>query len=255
MIQDMSLLHAAAPRTSPTHEFVNPALRKMSSHLSLDEDEMAELDHILALGMRAYPAGTSLVRQGEPARELMIVISGWACRVKQGAGRQIVALHLPGDLCDLHALLTRRADCAIEALSDVQVACISQRGLNDIARRLPRVSQALWSEALASAAIQREWMVNVAGRKALARYCHLLCELHHRLHAVGLTDQGRFEVPARQVDLGNACGLTAETSSRIVKNLKDSGIIAIERGAMQILDHDRLTSFGAFNSGYLIQMT
>ena len=46
----------------------------------------------------------------------MIMLEGWAIRSKpHDAGRQIVALHLPGDICDFNALLNRRADCAIEA--------------------------------------------------------------------------------------------------------------------------------------------
>lgn len=51
-----------------------------------------------------YASRTDIVREGDPPRAVRVIASGWVCRSKQlpDGRRQIVALLLPGDVCDGH---------------------------------------------------------------------------------------------------------------------------------------------------------
>lgn len=226
--------------------------RKLEAFLPFDEEERDALDHIAELNIRNFPAGSILVEPGSSPREVMIMMEGWAIRSKpHDAGRQIVALHLPGDICDFNALLTRRADCAIEAASDVRVACINHRMMSDITRRFPRIGQAFWCDSLSAGSVQREWTVNVATRNARARMSHLLCELHARLFLTGEADADGYDMPLRQTDLGNACGLTPETSSRVLARLKADKLVRLKDRRVEIMQAGALLLSAGYNAQYL----
>jgi CRP-like cAMP-binding protein len=52
-----------------------------------------------AADRRTFPAGTALMREGTPAREVMVIVDGWTKVCVQDAGRdRIIAERGPGDL-------------------------------------------------------------------------------------------------------------------------------------------------------------
>ncbi|HUD94858.1 Crp/Fnr family transcriptional regulator [Sphingobium sp.] len=247
-------LFAASDEIVPAHPVreASRLTRKLEAFLPLNEEERAALDHIAELNVRHFPAGSILVEPDSPLREVMIMMEGWAVRSKpHDTGRQIVALHLPGDICDFNALLTRRADCGIEAACDVRVACINHRMMSDITKRFPRIGQAFWCDSLSAGSVQREWTVNVATRNARARMSHLLCELHARLFLTGEADESGFDLPLRQTDLGNACGLTPETSSRVLARLKADRLVRLKDRRVEIMQAGALLLSGGYNAQYL----
>jgi CRP-like cAMP-binding protein len=115
----------------------------------------------------------------------------------------------------------------------------------------PNVSAALWRETLIDASIFREWILNVGRREAVVRMAHLLCELHHRLSAIGRTQAGTFDLPISQSELGDCLGLSTVHTNRVLKTLREDRLIRTERGSFELLDMPALKQRGDFDTGYL----
>src|ERR1700752_3841200 len=80
----------------------------------------------LCRDVRRVPAKKHIISEGERPEHIHLVVEGWAARYKllDTGARQIVALLIPGDFCDLHATILGHMDHGILALSPCQVAYI-----------------------------------------------------------------------------------------------------------------------------------
>jgi CRP-like cAMP-binding protein len=142
-------------------------------------------------------------------------------------------------------------DHSIGAITRLRVAMITPDEMNTLTVGRPRITQALWWHELVTAAIQREWTLNIGQRSAYERLGHLLVELYLRLQTVGRARDGRCDFPLTQNDLADATGLTAVHVNRTLQELRGDGLIELERKQLHILDLDRLMDVSMFNPNYL----
>jgi CRP-like cAMP-binding protein len=93
---------------------------------------------------RQVKAGRDIVGDGAWPNELSLITEGFACRYKVLADgrRQIMALLIPGDICDLRALLTGSMDHGVAALNNNQIAAIPRRKIFDIMEKFLRIELA-----------------------------------------------------------------------------------------------------------------
>ncbi len=191
--------------------------------------------------------------EGDEPRYVHLVLDGWACRYKQlpDGKRQIVALFVPGDFCDVNVYILRQMDHSIGAITRLKVATITPEEMNALTAERPRITQALWWHELVAAAVQREWTLNLGQRSAYERLAHMLLELYLRLEAVGRARDGRCDFPLTQNDLADATGLTAVHVNRMLQKLRRDGLIELERKQLQILDIPRMMDASKFKPNYL----
>jgi CRP-like cAMP-binding protein len=182
-----------------------------------------------------------------------LLVEGFLCRYKMlpDGKRQILSLHVPGDVADLQSLHLAVMDHSLGTLVPSRAAFITHEALRGIIRAYPEIADAFWRDTLIDAAIFREWIVNVGSREAYARLAHLICELFCKLHAVGLTDGNTFYLPITQAELGDATGLSTVHVNRSLMQLRADGLITLERGRCTIRDHGRLRDAGTFDPAYL----
>jgi CRP-like cAMP-binding protein len=109
----------------------------------------------------------------------------------------------------------------------------------------------LWRDTLIDAAMFREWIVNVGQRPAPARLAHVIVELRERLKVIGRSDGSNFEMPLTQEQIGEALGITAVHANRVIKQLRQDGIVAFQRGRVEVLDEDKLLELAGFDDRYL----
>jgi CRP-like cAMP-binding protein len=109
----------------------------------------------------------------------------------------------------------------------------------------------LWFSTLLDSAIQREKILSVGRRTALARIAHLICELYLRLDIVGLASGRSFALPLTQIDLADASGLTSVHVNRMLKQLRDEELATFRGGEVTIHDWDRLQQTAEFDPTYL----
>jgi hypothetical protein len=75
-----------------------------------------------------------------------------------------------------------------------------------------------------------EHLVNVGRRSALIRTAHLLLELGLRLQLVGLGSDSGFVCPLNQYLLADALGLTAIHVNRVLRQLRERGLVTFREG-------------------------
>lgn len=238
---------------SPTEPPLARLVRKLASRNQLShQDEAAIL--AIPYTTRTYDPNAYLVREGEPPKRFCsFVISGFAFRQKltvQGS-RQIVSLHMAGDILDLQHLFLKRADHNVQALTRLETAELDRDALRALAAERPAVAEAMWVDALVDASIFREWVMNVGRRDARSRIAHLLCEFATRMEAIGLHDGGRYELPMTQEQIGDATGLTSVHVNRTLKTLGEEGLVHRDRRFLSFTDWDKIRTAADFSALYL----
>jgi len=225
---------------------------KLEAFTRLSADDREAIAQVTR-NFRFVDARRDLVSEGDKPRYVHLVLDGWACRYKQlpDGKRQIVALFVPGDFCDVNVFILRAMDHSIGAITRLKVAMIAPEEMNALTAERPRITQALWWHELVTAAVQREWTLNLGQRSAYERLAHLLIELYMRLNTVGRAHDGRCDFPLTQNDLADATGLTSVHVNRTLQELRRDGLIELERKQLQILDMTRMIDVAMFNPNYL----
>src|SRR5262245_59644940 len=124
-------------------------VRKLEQFTRLTE---AEKQIIMAAPTRSRQvgAGQDIVADGSRPTDISLISDGFACRYKLlGDGRrQILAFVIPGDICDLRALLLRCMDYGVAALSPCRVSVIPHQKLFGMLEKHPRLNQGLWADTM-----------------------------------------------------------------------------------------------------------
>ena len=226
---------------------------KLEHYVRLSADDREDLAALEQSNVRTIAARRDIIHEGEHPEFVNLVLDGWAIRHKTlvDGRRQILALLLPGDLCDLNVFLLRGVDHSIGALTPVTVAQIPRELMDDIEKKRSPLFQALTLDLLVQLAIQRQWTLNLGQRSAMERISHLICELFARLAAVGLCRNGTCHIPITQTDLSEATGITPVHVNRTVQELRGQGLIDWKGREIHVADMSALRRVAMFNDNYL----
>lgn len=227
-------------------------IRRLKSINTLSrEEEQALAD--LPVQVASLESGRDIVRMGERPSHCCIVIAGFSCvyKLTSDGSRQIMAIHVPGDIPDIQSLHLGLMDFGLASLSPCTVGYIPHDAIRRVCERFPSLTVALWRETLVDAAIYRDWLLNLGQREAFSRVAHLLCELLVRLKAVGLGDDDSFNFPITQLDLADAFGITSVHMSRVYSALRADRLIDVSRTRISVIDWQKLQAVGDFDPSYL----
>lgn len=229
-----------------------PMLRKLRLWIDLSpEQEQALLD--LPHSVSVIEKQKVVVREGDDISHCWVVLSGYCVRFKYvgSGGRQIVSIHMKGDLVDLHNALLGVADHGVQTLTACKMAKLPIEAIQQLSDKDPAIKDALWFDTLVDASIHREWVANVGRRDAPTRIAHLLCEFALKMDAIGL-DPMHYELPMTQDQLADATGLTAVHVNRTLQALEKDGLIERATPKSVIIgDWKKLAAAGDFQSDYL----
>ena len=232
---------------------LNPLIAKLEQFTHLSDIDRAGLQNLVAEPLRCYRPGTDIVSEGDDPKVVRLVLAGWAYRYKQlpDGRRQVVALFLPGDLCDHTVFVLSEMDHSIGALSAVTLVEIQPATFETLMAEHPRVTRALWWEGLVSAAVQREWMLNLGRRSAGERLAHVFCEVFYRLRGIGLTQGTTCDMPLTQTDLADLIGMTPVHVNRVLQMLRRQRLVELKSRRLTIPDLPTLEKAALFNPNYL----
>lgn len=229
-----------------------PMLRKLRLWVDLSpEQEQVLLD--LPHSVSVIEKQKVVVREGDDISHCWVVLSGYCVRFKYvgSGGRQIVSIHMKGDLVDLHNALLGVADHGVQTLTACKMAKLPIEAVQQLSDKDPAIKDALWFDTLVDASIHREWVANVGRRDAPTRIAHLLCEFALKMDAIGL-DPMHYELPMTQDQLADATGLTAVHVNRTLQALERDGLIERATPKSVIIgDWKKLAAAGDFQSDYL----
>jgi CRP-like cAMP-binding protein len=232
----------------------SPLARKLGAFVALSEPELAALE-IFHQRRRSFEPGVDLVRQGQLGQSAYILADGWVCSYKllPSGTRQIVDFQVPGDFLGLRSALFRTADHNAEAITRVEVSEVSSNDLMEAFAHTPRLATAVLWAASRDEAMVVEHLVDIGRRNALERTAHFLLELGARLKLVGLGSKEGYTCPLSQYMLADALGLSAVHINRVLRQLREEGLLTFRSGQVVFDDFVGLVKLADFDTAYLDQ--
>jgi CRP-like cAMP-binding protein len=232
----------------------SPLARKLGAFVALTEPELAVLE-VFHQRRRSFEPGMDLVRQGQLGQIAYILAVGWVCSYKllPRGTRQIVDFQVPGDFLGLRSVLLRTSDHNAEAITRVEVSEVSANDLIDTFANTPRLGTAVLWAASRDEAMVVEHLIDIGRRNALERTAHFLLELGARLMLVELGTKEGYACPLSQYMLADALGLSAVHINRVLRQLREEGLLTFRSGQVIFDDFERLIKVAEFDTAYLDQ--
>ena len=231
-------------------ELMARKLQYRGTFSAADRAAILDLPHLV----RSFEQHHYIVRERDTTTHSCMMLSGFSVRHKVVGGgfRQIVAIHMKGEMVDLQNSLLGKADHSVQMLTRGQVAMIPREEIVRIAFERPAVGKAMWIDTLVEASIAREWIANVGRRNARTRIAHVLCEFGLRMKHAGLGQETGYALPMTQEQLGDTTGLTSVHVNRTIKSLEHEGLISRSSPREIVIgDWKKLAETGDFDSNYL----
>jgi CRP-like cAMP-binding protein len=243
---------AAIPISTEDAGETFPLIDKLGAYLSLSPAEVSFLRELHG-SRRKINRHRDIIAQGRPYLGIFILCSGfvWRYKVLPDGKRQLLSFGLPGDLIGFPACFFDNAVNATGSLSDVVVATVPFTTLHDLFRRFPRVAIALFWMSARETAIYGERIADIGRRSAYERLAHLILELLVRLRAVGLADELSYVLPLTQELIADVLGLSGPHVSRMLRSLREEGLVTIEDHRLTVMDSESLTLLAGFDGDYL----
>lgn len=171
-------------------------------------------------------AGRTLYFEGDEVEWLFQVKSGVLrlTRMLENGRRQVIAFGYPGDFVGFPSGGRHHTDC------DAVVDCCLQpfrRATLEKGDGAPELHQELLQAALREISAMQDHFLMLGRKSAIEKVASFLGVLAQR---VGKDVGGlvQFDLPMRRADVADFLGLTTETVSRTLTQLRKAGVIAIE---------------------------
>lgn len=182
-----------------------------------------------------YRAEEEIYGEDEPAEFIYKVVSGAVRSYKLLADgrRQIGAFHLPGDLFGLEA--SDRHQLTAEAIVETKVVLLKRRSLDALAAQDVRIAYKLWTAAAENLRSAEQRMLLLGRKTAQERVASFLVEMDDRCGGKGMID-----LPMSRRDVADYLGLTLETVSRAISQMRSSGMLRLANARHVELNRGRL---------------
>lgn len=149
---------------------------------------------------------------------------------------QILRLLMPRDLVGRLGSETTRYD--VTAISDVTAGSLSRHEFESLLRISPEMTRHVLHHTLRELDEARDWLLLLGRKKAVEKLASFLLALQRRSQSLR---PNLFGLPLCQFELADLLGLTHETISRQLANLRDLGVIECHGPRqIEILDIDSL---------------
>ncbi|MEK7343598.1 MAG: Crp/Fnr family transcriptional regulator [Pseudomonadota bacterium] len=196
-----------------------------------------------------YPVakGQTIRSEGREVDGVYFLLDGWVASsvmLKNGQ-RQIVKVHLCGDMLGFPSLAMARAVETLEAVSNATVAHIPAGRLGAVFAQAPRVAAAMLLSSQKERVALMHALSWLGATEAYERFVAFLIDIHNRLDAAGLVTNGRFDFPVRQHQIAEVIGVSVVHMNRIMKRLDRSGLIERGRNMFRITDMAGLKELAA----------
>lgn len=230
----------------------NRFIDKLRGFGPLNDEEVTALA-VATSNPRRMPARRDLIREGDRPGAVFVMLEGWACRYKilPSGTRQVLAFLMPGDFCDHHIGLLAEMDHSIQTIGPGLVATIDRTEIDALMDRHRGIAKAIYMAQLIDEGTMRAWITSMGRRTSVERVAHLMCELYLRARNIGLTKEPQLTLPLSQLLLADALGMTPVHLNRVLKELRLSGAMILQRGSLLIADPDRLVQIAGFDENYL----
>jgi CRP-like cAMP-binding protein len=241
------------PRTdSPIEKTVDLLRRKMAGLNGLGDLLVRDVK-ALARDRMEISGGRLIVKENDRCPQLYLVESGWVFRSRGLASgrRQIINYALPGDILCSDSLLFKASSFDLTARTPVSCIRIEAPQGVELFDKYPGLAAAVAWTAGQEESILAERVVSLGRRDSLEKLAHALCELDARLSAIGQLRGRTIELPLNQEDFADILGISVIHVNRTFRRLSEEKVAEYRKGAIDLLDKERLAEISAFDPSYL----
>ncbi len=210
-------------------------LERFSAFGDLSEAEASALRQLLGPEIRLRAACD--VREAWGGRHTLFVIrEGWAASSADlsDGGRQILKIHLPGDLMGAPSLAFDAPVETLTTLTPARVSPVSLPALGELFARAPRLGAVMFLGAQEERALLMDRLTAVGRMDAEHSVMSLLLHLHERLSAAH--PSGVIPFPLTQAQVADVLGLTPVHVSRVMRRLEKAGRIRRDGRTVELPD-------------------
>jgi len=194
-------------------------------------------------------AGRPLIEGGTDHPYVYRLLRGWAGRTRMlPDGRtQFILIFLPNDLFGVKSLFVNRHVDSVRAISDIVVERVSYMKLYEAYAADSDVSTRCTWQVIEEERRLHSWVVGLGQGSAEERLALLMLDFKGRLTATGSLPEAAltYPMPLTQSQLADHLGITAVHMNRVLKEFRDSGILLVRNGQVQITDLDALVQRAA----------
>jgi CRP/FNR family transcriptional regulator, cyclic AMP receptor protein len=215
-------------------------LRGVPLFAELSEPELQKIARVAV--PRSYPAGTIILREGDPGDTCYVLERGQARVTRQHAdGRTITLTNVStGEIFGELAMFGGEVRSAtVEAVDDVRAVAILAGDLKRLLNDHPEISVKLLSALGAKLREANARIARQSFQKVSSRVAGVLAELVEtgsRRPARAEGEPAEVVVRSTQADLAQLAGTSREAASRFLATLQRAGVLTTRRG--RIVVHD-----------------
>jgi CRP/FNR family transcriptional regulator, anaerobic regulatory protein len=191
--------------------------------------------------------GDVLIDTGQESRTVYLLESGWVARTRiiQDGPRQIIFVFLPGDLMGIKSMLLERQPDTIDCLTDVQVRSLDHKRLLELVAQDHSASLRTMFQLAEDERRLHNWIAALGKGNAEERIATLLLDLRGRLTQAGLANGHGFRMPMTQQEIADHLGLTLVHVNRVLRRLREAGIVTVQHGVVSVDEIGRLSRLAA----------
>ena len=215
--------------------------KRFSAFAELNATEKDALKALAATPV-IYHRNTVIRHEQDPVDGVFLLIDGWVITTASfsDGSRQVLKIHLPGDIMGAPSLALDRSAETITAVTDVIVSKVTADRLSNIFEALPRLAMLFFLTAQEERVILMDRLATLGRRSAKGSLSSLLIHLSNRIGAIGDGGYPTFEMPLNQGQIGDILGLHMVHVNRMFRALEADGLIARSGKNIHLLDVEEL---------------
>ncbi len=201
-------------------------------------------------GQYAIPPKTQIYTEGQVLDEAYTLFRGWVALTKTlpNGKRQILRIALPGDFLGYQpSQLDRPSNHSAVTLTECVVCLFPRASVEtmvfeqpDLARRLIQIYQGYMAYC-------QEHTTSIGQRSAKQRIAELFLDLYYRLRRRGQVQGDRMPLHLTQEDIADVVGITSVHVSRVMRQLREAGLIHCHGHTLTLLDEAELVRVAGVN--------
>ena len=192
---------------------------------------------------REFKAGCDLFRVGEKGDAIYSLIAGWVAlyNLQEDGRKQILQFALPGAVLAFIPARGAMMHYSAQALTDAVVCVITHEKLERISLDNPEIGMRLAALISQDRSFAYDHLSSIGRCSARERVAYLLLELfiRYRMRWPGHRIE-EMHLPLTQEHIGDATGLTNVHVNRVLRDLRNEGIVEFHYRRLQILNPDKL---------------
>ena len=196
-----------------------------------------------------------LYQETTPAAMAFTVFEGWLLlyRTHSDGSRQGLRVALPGDFVGYAPLSDSLHSHGALAVTDVIVCGFRQADLHDMIDHHPDIGRQITNIQARYMATCESNVLGLGRKSAEQRIAHTIADLYYRLDQRAEVDAEALSMPfpLTQEMLGELTGLTPVHTNRVLRKLRNDGVMVCERQRVVILDLPRLLEVGEYRPNFI----